>query len=480
MAANVSEKERLEAKSADYAAMIDYWNTVSDIFQGQEAIVKAGVRYLPKFPKEEQINYDFRLQLAKFTNIFRDMVEGLASKPFEQEIQLTEPANPPEQLTEFIDDVDGSGNNISVFSMDTFFNGIGYSIDWIFVDYPKTDTKRQRSQAEEKALGLRPFWSHILCTNVYEVKSAIINGKEMITYFRMFEPANGKHPNQFREMFMDDAGARYIVWQLDEEGKDYRIFENGLISIGLIPVAPMITGRRKGKAWQFYPAMKDAADLQIKLYRAESNLEHTKTCAAFPMLVGQGVKPKETGGKIDPIIVGPGVTLYAPSDGSGSSTDWKYIEPAGASLTFLKTDIQDTKQDLRELGRQPLTVASGNLTTITTAVAAGKAKSAVKTWGIGLTDCLTLSLYYTALWMKLGIEPSVKVYDEYDDILEPGQDAQLLLTASGQGKLSTKTLWSEWQRRKILSSEFDPEKEKENILADVPTGSPDPNNPNGV
>lgn len=477
MAELITEKQRLEAKSDDYDAMWDYWSRVSDIFQGEEAIIKAATKYLPVFPNEHEDNYNFRKSLAKFTNIFRDMVEGLASKPFEQEVQLTEPKSPPEQLSEFIDDVDGSGNNISVFSMDTFFNGIGYAIEWIFVDYSRKADDVVRSVAEEQALGLRPFWSHVLCTNVYEVKSAVIGGKEQLTYFRLFEPANGAHPKQFREMFYENGFASFKIWIYNKVKDDYELGDEGKISIGIIPMVPFITGRRKGKSFQFFPPMKDAADLQIKLYRAESNLEHTKTVAAFPMLVGQGVKPEIKGGKIVPVPVGPGVALYAPATGDGTQTDWKYIEPAGSTLTFLKEDTKDIKQDLRELGRQPLTVNSGNLTTITTAVAAGKSKSAVKTWGIGLTDALTLALDYTCRWMNIAVEPSVKVYDEYDDLLEPGADAQMLLSAASQGKLSTATLWNEWQRRKILSSEFDPEKEKEAILAEVPN---EPTTPNGV
>jgi len=464
--------DRLEKKSPDWIYMSEFWDMVANITQGQKSIREKGEHYLPKFPDETQAEYDYRLSLTKFTNIYRDILEGLASKPFQQEIILTDADKTlPDQIASFIEDVDGSGNNITIFSMDTFFNGINNAIDWIFVDYSANETGVVRSQADEAAAGLRPFWSHVLASNVYEVRSKIIAGKEQLEYIRIFEPGEVK---AFREMERTgDGKAIYTVWKWNAKAEDYLIDKQGAITIGVIPMVPFVTGRRNGKSFKFFPPMRDAADLQIKLYQAESNLEYTKTVAAFPMLVGEGVAQEYVGQGADKkakrLVVGPGTVLYAPPNGQGVNGTWKYISPGSAELTFLKADVADIKQDLRELGRQPLTANSGNLTVITTAVAAGKSKSAVKTWGVNLTDTLTLALYYTALWYGLtDYEPSAKVYDEYDDFLDPGADISSLITMANQGKLSMETLWSELKRRNLLSKEFNAEKEKLALLAETP------------
>ena len=82
---------------------------------------------------------------------------------------------------------------------------------------------------------------------------------------------------------------------------------------------------------------------------------------------------------------------------------------------------------------------------------------------------MTIALYYTALWYGIqNYEPSVKVYDEYDDFIDPGADISSLITMANQGKLSDETLWSELKRRNLLSKEFDAEKEKASILAETP------------
>lgn len=479
MAVKATEKERLETKSADFAAMADYWTTTSDFLAGERAVVLAGKRYLPMFPDEYPEEYKFRLQYAKFTNIFRDVVDGLASKPFAREVEYDEEPKPSERMTVFADDVDGSGNNITVFAMTFFFNAIAYSTDWIFVDYPTVEPKTladgriaPRSIAEENELAVRPYWSRVSVLNIYEIKSKVIKGKETWTYFRIFEPKNGDTPDQFREMFFDDATntASYKIWRMNEKKTDYVLYAEAPISIGVIPMVPLFTGMRNGRTTRSYPPLQGASDAQKTLYRSESGLEITKVFTAYPMLAGIGITPDLDAGTGKPkrLLRGPGITLYAPFSKQGAATDWKIIEPAGSSLTFLKDDVDRQKQDVRDLGKQPLTVMSGNLTTITTAVAAGKSKSAVKAWAIGLEDALTIACYLTALWFGETEGPSVTVYKEFDEFTGEENDMQALLSMSQAGKLSDETLWEEAQRRDVLSTSFDPEKEQERLLMMVP------------
>lgn len=482
--AKITEKDRLEKKSADYLAMIEKWTKAADIVAGESAIIKAGPTYLPRFPDETDAEYNYRKSLAKFTNVYRDTLENLANKPFEQEIELAQGTDKnkithPAEIEAFIEDVDGSNSNITVFASEYFYRGINFALDFIMVDFPNVATDgRQRSVAEEKALGLRPFWYYVSAINVYEIQSKIINGKERFTYVRIFEPKNGDTPDRFRELFFDGEKASFKLWKWN--GKDDFIPDGaGPITIGFIPLVPFMTGRRKGKSWQFQPPMQDSADLQIKLYRAESNLEYVKTVAAFPMLVGKGVKPEREGdadkGKIKRLVTGPGVVLYAPfSPNTGAAGDYVYLEPAGQSLTFLRDDIKEIKQDLRELGRQPLTVSSGNLTVITTAVAAGKAKTAVKKWAVNLSDALSIALYYTALWLGIsGYEPSLQVYDGYDDLPDGENGASIIISLNNNGKLSDKTTYQELQRRGTLSTEFDYDQEMLRLSEQKPTPNPD-------
>lgn len=479
-AVNVQSTEKdLSARDVSSAAMVPYWDLTDDIISGYQTVKARGTRYLPKFPRETQDNYDGRLALTKMTNVFRDICETLASKPFEEEISLVTEKDKelPQDITDFIEDVDGAGNNITSFAGGHFFQGIVSTIDWIYVDYPKKDPS-VRTQADAKIKNVRPFWSRVLGRNVLEVVSQMIGGEETLVYMRILEPGN---PNHIRVFDRDISGA--VQWALFEEKIDQttgkKIFimvDSGDISIGIIPLSPFITGRRDGRAWKFEPALNDAADLQIELYQQESGLKFAKTMTAYPMLAANGIKaPKGADNKPLPLAVGPNVVLYSEPDGQGNSGTWAYVSPDAACLTFLQGDIEKTMDQLRELGRQPLTAQSSNLTVITTAYAAGKSKSTVGAWALRLKDALENALKMTCMWLDITPEtydPKVRVYDEFDDFQnDQAADLTALQTMRASRDLSQRTYWREMQRRTVLSDEFNPEEEEEALLLEVP----DPN-----
>lgn len=467
------EEHPLLQRAKDISFMVPYWDKVDAIVEGYDAIKMAGKDYLPMFSGEDQADYDVRLKLTKFTNIYRDVLEGLSSKPFEEEITLIG-NNIPEEIEKFVEDVDGSGNNISVFSALTFFNGINAAIDWIFIDHPVVDPNVVRSKADAAKANIRPFWTHVLGRNILEVRSVFEGSKEHLTYVRVFEPATNDTPDRVRVFERINGVVTWELYEKNEKGRtlDEKMvkIESGVLSINLIPFVPFITGRRDGKTFKIYPPMRDAADLQITLYQDESGLQFIKNVAAYPMLAANGMEPeKDEKGNPVRLRVGPMKVLYGKPNGNGGHGQWSYVEPSAHSMTFLQTNIDKTKQDLRELGRQPLTALSSQLTTVTTAIAAGKAKSAVSAWALSLKDALENALVITALWMSVTYDPEVNVFTEFDNVSDTNADIDNLLTARDKGDLSQETLWSEMKRRKVLSPEFDADDERDRILQEIPS-----------
>lgn len=471
-----TEIHPLLVRSKDIASMVPYWDQVDTIVEGYDAIKDAGEKYLPKFPDESLDDYKFRLETTKFTNIYRDVLEGLATKPFEEEISLIGGDQIPEQAVQFVEDVDGAGNNLSMFSALTFFCGINDAINWIFVDYPTIDPNVVMSVAEAKQKNLKPFWSHVLARNVLEVRTKIIGAKEVLVYFRMFEPKNDTVSKDRVRVFMrSDAGV--VTWQLWEKNEEAKKIEDQFISVGtgtlsidVIPLVPFITGRRDGRSFKFAPVMRDAADLQITLYKNESALEFIKTMAGYPMLAANGMKPQmEADGKTPKkVAIGPMRVLYGLPDGAGNNGEWRFIEPNANSMEFLQKNIDRTKQDLRELGRQPLTALSSQLTTVTTSIAAGKARSAVTAWALALKDSLENAMRITMLYMKISYEPEVNVYTGFDNVTDDGTDLDALDKARARGDISHETFLFELKRRKVLSPEFDFQAEQKKLLNDIP------------
>ena len=457
--------DRLDKPSADWESMAPYWRQVDTILEGAAAMREAGQEYLPQFPNESDTDYEFRRKCAKFTNVYRDIVEGLASKPFSQELSIAEGAG--NRILELVEDIDGRGNNMHVFAGETFFAGINRAIDWILVDYTRADGLS--TVEDERAAGARPYWVHVPAHTVIDVKSDVMQGREQLILVKILQsPKN-------LLIYRRDGGK--VTWEsLEKNDKNEWIpIDGGEVTIGVIPLVPFITGRRKGSKWRFHPPMRDAADLQIELYQQETALKHIKTLTCFPMLAGNGVQPEVGGdGRPKPVPVGPQSVLYAPPNADGSHGEWKWIITDARTLTFLAEDIKETIRQLREIGRQPLTAQSGNLTKITTAVAAAKGNSAVQNWALQLKDALELAWKYTAMWLNESVEPEVKVFTDFGvDALEEQAPAWLIQMRQN-GDISGTTFREEMKRYGVLSPEFDEDEEKTLLQDDILTGQLEP------
>jgi hypothetical protein len=484
--------------SSDYKAMSDYWRKITDLTGGVEALRAGGERYLERFESESTDAYNRRLRYAVFTDIFGDIVESLANKPFSKEVSLVDGSPRVKQICE---DIDGQGNNLHNFASTFFEQAIEYAIDWVYVDYTQTSpnvldangVSRRKSVAEERNSGARPYWVRVPATEMIAVYSAVINGNEEFVHCRMMETITERAGwdevtfTQVRELnrepILDQDGniialdnATYRVWRQEDvqvTGKKvqrqvWTVVDEGEISIGVIPIVPLIVGDRIGKSWQVKPSLRSCAGLQIDYYDEENSLKNIKKLTSFPMLSATGVEPeKAQDGTLVRAPVGPRAVLYGPPSESGPGK-WEFIEPAATSLTFLRNELKEKAKELRELGRQPLTQSSGQLTTSTSDTAASKAEAAIQRWALGLKDSLENALYLTALWLGDAVEPTVYVDTDFelDEAKDDGFDNVQKMKDSGD--LSQETLWEEAKRRRILSDEFTADRETKRLTDEMP------------
>jgi hypothetical protein len=478
--------------SGDYAAMAPFWDQVEAILGGSLSVRTGREIYLPQFPNEAQADYDYRVANAKFTNIYADIATSLAAKPFSEECTVDDTASP--KITVLAEDIDGRGNNLHVFASDLFFNGINYALGWILVDFTQARLppgQRTLTINQEAEQGLRPYWVQVPAKRMLAVYTMVVGGKEEFVHCRIQENSTERFGfeeicvEQIRvfnrvpiyEVLPEDAGrepqviglepATYDLWRKGREGK-WGIVHSGEVTIGIIPIVPFITGRRKGSSWQFVPPMQGAADLQIEHYQQETNLKAIKEQAAFPMLAGNGVTPaKGADNKPLAVPVGPKSVLYAPMHpDTGQHGEWKFIEPTAESLKFLAADVKATEEQLRELGRQPLTATAG-ITVVVAGLASQKASSAVQAWAIALKDALEQAFKITERWINESTETIVNVFTDFG--IDPNDDKGVDALNSGRknGDISRPTWWAEMSRRNILGPDFDPKKEEELLQSEL-------------
>ncbi len=447
--------------------------------------------YLPKFLNESDISYKLRRENAPLTNIYADISRNLASKPFAKTCELDETTS--QDLKDLADDIDGQGHNLHEFARAAFKAALDNGITWILTDYTKV--AETVTLADERSMGARPYWVHVPADQLLAVYSDFVAGQEIITHARIDEcyvRREGYSEIKVecvrvldRQPVLDETGqvVSYGIptWALYESvevenannnkatsSQSWQLIDQGLITVGYIPLQPIIFGKRDGTSWKIDPPLKDIAYLQVEEFQQESNLKTIKELTAFPMLAGNGVMPPvDAQGQQMQIGVGPHVVLIAAPDANGSHGNWQFIEPSGSSLTFLAADLEKLRTEMRDLGMQPL--ATSNLTVITTANVSMKAHSAVQAWALTLKDALEGAWKMTCDWLGKSEEPEVNIYTDFGVDLTAQTELDSLLKAQSQGILSKQTIQNEFKRRGVLADDFDPD-EEEAILASEDEG----------
>lgn len=481
--------------SGDYDAMSGYWTMVDAIVAGAEAMrAIGGVRpagsgrafaqspYLPAFPNESQADYELRRCHAPFTNIYEDISGNLAAKPFAKTCELAQDAG--DDLKKLAENIDGQGHSLHVFAQSVFKPALDKGIDWILIDH--TSVPQGATLADERSMGARPYWVRIPAERMLAVYSAFLNGSEAIYHARVYEPATVREgfseTTVERVRVMDRApiydvlgnlvGFGPATWKLLEQsektegGKKETVWievSAGNFTIGVIPLVPVVPVGRLGMSWRVKPAFRDIAYMQIEEFQQESSLKSIKELTAFPMLAGNGVMPP-TDAKGQPVTVpvGPRGVLFAPPGGDGKFGNWAFVEPAGSSLTFLQTDLEKHREQMRSLGRQPM--ASANLTVITTANVSMKASSAVQAWAIMLKDALEQAWVLTCKWLGQEAKaPAVNLHMDFGVDLEGGTELDALQKAQASGVISKRLQFNEMKRRGTLSDNADWDDDQEQM-----------------
>ncbi len=471
-------------KSSDYVEMIDYWDKVDALLGGTATMRAAGQAYLPTFPEESSELYNFRLSQSVLTNIYKDVVENLASKPFAKKVRFLE-GKSSKEIQDLGEDIDGRGNNLHVFAADAFFHGINNGLEWILVD--KMTIREGATVAEEKAAGARPYWVHVRAKDLFAVYTDMIDGKEAVVHARIRETKVSRDgwgeviANRVRVLSReyDEASKKYgpATWELWEE-KDtstnsketvWSKLDGGPIAIGVIALVPYLTGRRIGTSWIVDAPLKDAVDLQMDHYQQENGLKDAKTMTCYPMLVGEGLnRPVDQNGQNVRVPVGPRAVLFAPMDSNGRAGTWKFIEPGATSLQFLASDLKKKEDQIRELGRAPLTAQSVGLTVVTSTYASQKANSAVQAWTFGLKDAIEQALIFTSMFMGGSESPMVWIYTDFPTEAATEKAPDVIMKLREKKEISREAMFDELKRFNIVSPEYDPKADEEKIAEEAP------------
>lgn len=415
---------------------------------------KAGEKYLPKQPREDQQDFDYRLQTSTLFPAFARTVGVMTGKPFAKELSLNEDV--PAPIKELTQDIDGEGRSLHAFAADLMSEAMSFGFGGILVDFTRTEGLA-RTQAEEKALGARPLWVHVKHGQILGWKVGKVNGKPGLVQLRIAETAevdDGLYDvrlvNRVRVL---TPGA----WELWEEGASgYERKDGGDTTIQVIPFVP-IYGVRKG-FMHGLPPLLDLAHQNVKHWQQQSDQDDSARFARKRLLVLIGLDDEKE------LTAGSSYALQIPKDG-----DAKVVQGSAESVTVGRSELEALEGQMIQTGAELLTAKPGQRTATEAANEAEANKSDLQRIVETFEDSIDQALQLTAQWLGLPQGGHASLFKDFTAGSLSEATAQLILSFQQGGLITKRQALVEAQRIGVLSPNLDPEAELEAVDVEGPS-----------
>lgn len=435
--------------------MAEHWPVIDALMGGTAAMRKAGKTYLPQQPREDDDDYSYRLATATLFPAYSRTVGVMAGKPFSKQAVLSE--NMPARLQEFAKNIDGEGRSLHVFAADLMSEAVSAGFGGILVDYTRTEG-RARTQADEKAMGARPYWIHVRHEDILGWRTHKAAGITMLSQLRIAETA---------EVPDGDFGTKRVSRVRVLEPGSWRVYEQttggwvelpdegGRTTLSVIPFVP-VYGRRLAFMCG-HPPLLDLANLNVKHWQHQSTQDNGAEFARRRLLVFIGLDGETE------LTASSAQAIKLPTGG-----DAKVVQGSAESVTVGRAELDALEEQMIQTGAELLTKQPGDRSATESANDAEANKSELQRIVETFEDSLDQALQLTAMWLNLPDGGTVSLFKDFAANSLSEATAQLVLSMQQGGLITKETAIREQQRRGILSPDIDPEKELDAVKEEGP------------
>ena len=427
----------VESPNTAYVNMEPHWLLIEALLQGTYGIRKGHRKYLPQEPRELDEAYDNRLMRSTLAPYYVRLERMLAGMLTRKPVRLEDVSD---VVTEQLFDVDLQGNDLNVWTYETARKCIRYGHVGVLVDAPK---------AGENG---RPYWVAVTPRDILGWRSEVKDGRQQLTQLRLMEeitvPDGLYGEKQVQQVRVLTPGA-FEIHQKDDKG-DFRLIDEGRTSLSEIPFAVAYSNRVG--VLESRPPLSDIAELNLKAYQVQSDLDNQLHISAVPMLAIYGF-PQSA----EEISAGPGEAMALPE-----SARAEYIEPGGNSYNAQFQRLDQIAGQINELG---LAAVLGQKLSAETAEAKkidrSQGDSTMMVIAQQMQDLIDNCLSFHAQYMQQSqVGSSFVNRDFLGQRLEP-QEIQSLLQLYTAGTITQETLLNQLSAGEVLGDEFDVEEEIE-------------------
>ena len=431
---NNSSSQQVQDPNSVWRNQEPHWILIEDLMQGTYGMRKKHRRYLPQEPRELDESYDNRLARSVCPPYYQRLERMLAGMLTRKPVRLTDTAD---IIQEQLFDVDLQGNDLNVWTYETTRKMVRYGHVGVLVDAPKAEYEG------------RPYW----CTYTpREILGWRYEGSELVQ-LRLMEKVvlpDGEYGEKTAEQVRVLTPGEYKIYQ-KQKNTNFELIDEGTTSLDKIPFSVAYANRLN--IMESRPPLEDIAELNLKTYQVQSDLDNQLHISAVPMLAFFGFPSAA-----EEVSAGPGEAIAFPADGRA-----EYIEPKGTSFDHQFKRLEQIAGQINELG---LSAVLGQKLSAETAEAKrldrSQGDSTMMVIAQNMQDMIDNSLQFHAQYLgnTTAAGSSYVNRDFLGARLDP-QEVGSLLQLYTAGTITQETLLNQLSLGEILGDEFDVDAELE-------------------
>ena len=418
--------------------MEPHWILSEDLQSGTFGIRKKHRRYLPQEPRELDDQYDNRLARSVVPPYLQRIEKMLGGMLVRKPVRLNDVGD---VIREQLFDVDLQGNDLNVWTYETARLAVRYGHVGVLVDAPAAGQKG------------RPYWVTYTPREILGWRTEVIDGMQKFTQLRLLEKvfeADGAYGEKEVEQVRVLTPGAFEIHRKNEKSGEYDLYEEGTTSLTDIPFSVAYANRVN--FMESRPPMEDIAELNLKAYQIQSDLDNQLHISAVPMLAFFGF-PQSS----EEVSAGPGEAIAFPAEGKA-----EYIEPDGKSFNAQFERLDRLEKQINNLG---LAAVLGQKLSAETAeskrIDRSQGDSTMMVVAQQIQDMIDNCLLYHANYLGSNEAGSSFVNRDFLAARLDPQEIGSLLQLYTAGTITQETLLKQLEEGEVLGDEFDIEQELE-------------------
>lgn len=459
----------IESQHPDYAAALEWWQRMADVIAGQDAVHKAGTKYLPKLSEQTPQEYNAYKLRAAFFNATGRTIDALHGLMFRKPAAID-----AQGMDDILGDVTMAGQSMESLCAYAGRAILSYGRVGMLVDFPPA-VSQSPTVAEAVASGQRPFATMYDAMSVFNWRMSRVRNSYVLTEVRLMESYavqldefTEEHRPQIRVLLLEEGQYLQRIYRKPESGSQWELVEqivplqNGQ-PLDYIPF--VIIGPQKCSPEVAKPPLLDMADLNLGHYRSTADLEHGAHLTGLPMLFFAGIQLGEN----EKVYVGSQTAVTSPSP----EADGKWIEFTGQGLEALEKRCEKKEQQMAAMGARMLAPEKRAAeASQTVEMRTGHETSMLADIAHTLTQGMTTVLGWLRDWQGAQGDATVAINTDYVVSQLSPQDITALVGAWQSGAISKQTLFWNLQQGEVVEDEVDFETEEARIGDQPPMAQP--------